>query len=135
RTKEVLPAILVCGISFAVAQGLSANFLGYQLPDILSAIVSLICLVVFLRIWQPKSTFYFKDEQPQTDGAGVAAGDGPETAVDTRKTYTPRQLVKAWSPFVVLIVTVILWGGFDWVKNILAVGTFNIPVAGLNDNV
>lgn len=164
RTKEVMPAILVCGISFAVTQGLTANFLGYQLPDILSAIVSLICLVVFLRMWQPKTNFYFKDEKPDaagsphaagspsaagasgsmgaptttgsTDSTGSpAAGDDGETGVDTRKVYTRGQLAKAWSPFIVLIITVVLWGGFDWVKNLLAVGTFNIPVAGLDGNV
>lgn len=137
RTKEVMPAILVTGISFAVTQGLTANFVGYQLPDILSAIVSLVCLVLFLRIWQPKTNFYFKDEKPDagTPVDGTSSGDDGEVGVDTQKTYTRMQLAKAWSPFIVLIITVVLWGGFDWVKNILAVGTFNIPVSGLDGNV
>lgn len=140
RTKEVMPAILVTGISFAVTQGLTANFLGYQLPDILSAIVSLICLVLFLRMWQPKTTFHFKDEdtepsEPAASAASGSTGYESEATVDTRKVYTRGQLAKAWSPFIVLIITVVLWGGFDWVKNILAVGTFNIPVAGLDGNV
>lgn len=147
RTKEVMPAILVCGISFAVTQGLTANFLGYQLPDILSAIVSLICLVLFLRVWRPKSNFYFKDEAPGTDGgngqgtsaataeSAAASADDGETGVDTRKVYTAGQLAKAWSPFIVLIITVVLWGGFDWMKELLSVGTISIPVTGLDGSV
>ncbi|HEX6923235.1 MAG TPA: lactate permease LctP family transporter, partial [Bacillales bacterium] len=57
RTKEVMPAVLVCGGSFAITQFLTANYLGYQLPDILSSIVSLICLALLLKVWRPKSIF------------------------------------------------------------------------------
>ena len=42
KTVEVLPAILVSGVSFALTQFVSSNFLGPELPDILSALVSLL---------------------------------------------------------------------------------------------
>lgn len=138
RTKEVFPAILVCGISFAVTQFVSANFLGYQLPDILSALVSLVCLVLFLSKWKPKSTFHFASEQVSEqpkDGAvaDTASGNTPKT--NAPKKFSPRQILVAWSPFMVLIVTVILWGGFDTIKGWLAVGTFDIPATGLHKNI
>lgn len=46
---EVWPAALVCGISFAVVQFLTSNFLGPQLPDILASLCSIVAMVIFLR--------------------------------------------------------------------------------------
>src|SRR5215204_1318208 len=40
KTKEVLPAILVSGISFAFLQWLTSNFLGPALPDVIAGIGS-----------------------------------------------------------------------------------------------
>lgn len=147
RTKEVMPAILVCGISFAVTQFLTSNYVGYQLPDIASAIVSLICLALFLKIWKPKNIFRFKGEE-DADGSSkstlvpgtvaseqAAAVDPAEASVDTSKKYTGVQILKAWSPFIVLIITVSLWGGSGWVKHILSYATFNFPIAGLNNHI
>lgn len=143
RTKEVMPAILVCGISFAVTQFLTANYLGHQLPDIISAIVSLICLALLLQVWQPKSIFRFKGEEKQDDKTSASktavahGGAAPEQAatVDVSKKYTGKQIAKAWSPFIVLIITVSLWGGFDWVKKLLSYATIEFPIPGLNNNI
>lgn len=131
RTKEVLPAILVCGLSFAVAQFFASNFLGYQLPDILSSITSLVCLALFLKVWKPKSIFRFKEEEAaaSANGAIETSADGPN------RKYTFGQIAKAWSPFLVLIVTVTLWGGSEWVKARLGHATFQIPVPGLNHHI
>ena len=57
RTIEVLPAVIVSGLSFAITQYLSSNFLGPELPDILSALVSLFALAIFLKFWKPKTIF------------------------------------------------------------------------------
>lgn len=57
KAMEVMPAILVSGVSFAVTQYLSSNFLGPELPDILSALVSLFALAIFLKFWKPKNNF------------------------------------------------------------------------------
>ena len=52
---------MVAGGSFAIAQYLSSNFLGPELPDIISSLASLICLTLFLRRWQPVRIFRFKE--------------------------------------------------------------------------
>lgn len=131
KTKEVLPAILVTGVSFAITQFLTANFLGYQLPDILSAIVSLLCLALFLRIWKPKTTYRFSGE---VGGTGTTATQHA-AAVEPAPQYSGGQILKAWSPFIVLIIAVTLWGGFDWVKKVLAYGTIHIPVPGVDGHI
>ena len=63
RAWEIMPAILVSGISFAVTQYLSSNFLGPELPDILSALVSLIAIIILLRFWKPKTIFQFASDK------------------------------------------------------------------------
>lgn len=97
--KETWPAIIVAGLSFAVTQFFTANYIGPELPDITSALVSLICLTVFLKNWKPKRIFRF-DEQHTTAASA---------AIDHSKVYNFGQIAKAWSPFVILTIMVTLW--------------------------
>ncbi|MGM9924453.1 MAG: L-lactate permease [Bacillus sp. (in: firmicutes)] len=99
KTIEVLPAILVSGVTFAVTQFLSSNFLGPELPDILSALVSLFALTIFLKFWKPKNIYRFKHEKE----AAAALESKP-------KSYTGIQIFKAWSPFLILTGTITIWG-------------------------
>src|SRR5436305_3669544 len=54
RMREVLPAVLLTGVSFAVVQFLVSNFVGPELTDILAALVSMACLALLLRVWRPQ---------------------------------------------------------------------------------
>src|SRR5258708_8241377 len=60
--REVWPACLTCGVSFAITQFLVSNYFGPTLVDIIGAIVSLPCLVGLLKFWQPKTTSNFAHE-------------------------------------------------------------------------
>ncbi|KSU85408.1 lactate permease [Fictibacillus enclensis] len=110
KAFEVIPAILVSGVSFAVTQFLVSNYLGPELPDIISALVSIIALTLFLKVWQPKTAFRFKSEMGQAE---MAAGNAESIHViksDGKKTYTLPQILKAWSPFIVLTFIISVWG-------------------------
>jgi lactate permease len=96
----VWPALLVCGGSFALVQFLVANFHGPWLVDVAGGLVSLICLAVFLRFWQPRTPWRFPDETP---------ADASRTP-DQPPRYTPPQVVKAWVPWAILSIFVFLWG-------------------------
>lgn len=104
RALEVLPAILVSGVSFAVTQYVSSNFLGPELPDILSAIVSLIALAVFLKFWKPKTTFRFSQEKE------MAAAAEAQQLEHQKASYSAGQIFKAWTPFLLLTAMVSIWG-------------------------
>ncbi len=93
---EVWPAAIVCGGSFALTQWWSSNYLGPMLPDILSSIVSIVCLVVFLRKWHPKNTWRFPEEAPSL---------GKE-----KLKFTGGQIFRAWAPFIILSIFVAAWG-------------------------
>lgn len=104
RAWEVLPAIIVSGVSFAVTQYVSSNFLGPELPDILSAIVSLIALAVFLKFWKPKTTFRFSHEKE------MAAAAEAHQLEHQKASYSAGQIFKAWTPFLLLTAMVSVWG-------------------------
>jgi len=71
RSMEILPAILVSGLCFAGAQFVFANFHGPPLPDIMSALATIVGLLVLLRYWQPSNIFRFaEDPAISTDGPG-----------------------------------------------------------------
>ncbi|MDG9857066.1 lactate permease LctP family transporter [Pseudomonas nitroreducens] len=103
--KETWPAALVAGGSFAITQYFTSNFIGPELPDITSALVSLISLTLFLKVWQPAS------ERAVVANAGGAAvmGSGNGARSTEPSPYSFGEILKAWSPFLILTVLVTLW--------------------------
>jgi lactate permease len=110
KTMEVLPAILVSGISFAVTQYFTSNYMGPELPDILSALVSLVALALFLKVWQPKKIFRFESEKSQLEMASAGTTPVHKTKTPQVKAHTGAQIFKAWSPFLVLTILISIWG-------------------------
>jgi lactate permease len=102
ETFEVFPAILVVGGSFAATQWFWANHMDSNLVDIAAGVVSLIATMLFLRVWQPKRVWRFEDER-QEDAAKLARKE-------VVKQYTAGQTAKAWLPFAILSILVLLWG-------------------------
>jgi len=97
---------------------LIATFLGPLLPDILASLVSLSCLVLFLRVWKPKNIWRFPQE--------AAHAPAPVSA-----RASSRELLRAWTPFVLLILFVGTWG-VAGAKAILDQVTLKLPMSGLN---
>jgi len=91
--RETWPAIVVTGLSFAVTQFFTSNFIGPELPDITSALVSLISLAVFLKFWKPKRIFRFPGQEVTVKGIDHSFGN----------------VFKAWSPFLILTIFVTVW--------------------------
>jgi len=94
--KEVLPAIAVSGTTFAVAQWWSSNYLGPMLPDIISSLFSLIATAILLKFWKPKNIWRFPNEKGEK--------------IEQYKKYSGGQILKAWSPFIILTIIVGIWG-------------------------
>jgi lactate permease len=99
--KETWPAALVAGLSFAVTQYFTSNFIGPELPDITSALASLIALTLFLKAWQPKRSF-----AAATGSVGAAV---VQTGGSQPSPYSLGEIFKAWSPFLILTVLVTIW--------------------------
>jgi len=123
---EIWPAILVTGLSFAIPQYLVSNFIGPELVDIIAAIVSMTCLVVFLRFWQPKKIW----TSASLRGKDVSASEvkPPQPVVQ----HSRSALIAAWTPWVILSVFVFIWGMPSvktWLNSIFAPA---FPMEGLH---
>ncbi|MGL4692760.1 L-lactate permease [Stenotrophomonas maltophilia] len=128
--KETWPAVLVAGGSFAIAQYLTSNFIGPELPDITASLTSLVCLTLFLRRWRPVRIFRF-DTETSAEAAAQAL-EAPR--------YSTGQIVKAWSPFLILTAMVTIWSIAPF-KALFAAGgalehwVLKIPVPSLDQLV
>jgi lactate permease len=119
ETFEVFPAILVVGLSFATTQFLWSNRVDSNLVDIMGGVVSIVATVAFLRFWKPKSIWRFdydKDTTPTPPTAEITDQVGGQWAADRfdgyvkARPYTPLEVLRAWMPFAILSIFVLLWG-------------------------
>jgi lactate permease len=120
ETFEVLPAILVVGVSFALTQFFWSNYVDSNLVDIMGGVVSIIAVVVFLHFWKPKKIWRFdydKNATPLPPPTGEISDQfGGEWSAEKFdgyvkvSPYTAGQVLRAWMPFAILSVFVLLWG-------------------------
>jgi lactate permease len=120
ETFEVFPAIAVVGVSFALTQFCWSNYVDSNLVDIMGGVVSLVAVLAFLRFWKPKKIWRF-DYDDRAGAPAVATGKisddvGGEWTAEkfdglvTVRTYSAGQVLKAWMPFAILSLFVLLWG-------------------------
>lgn len=139
--KETWPAALVAGVSFGVTQYLTSNYIGPELPDITSALVSMVSLTLFLKVWQPQRA---GETQVVSAGGGAAMMGSPggfgQPRTSIKSPYTLGEIIKAWSPFLILTVMVTIWTLKPF-KAMFAAGgamqawTMNIPIPYLDQLV
>ena len=141
ETFEVLPAILVVGFSFALTQFFWSNHVDSSLVDIMGAVVSIIATVLFLHFWKPKKIWRF--DYDEKSAAAIAGGAPKELADDMGGKWSPKevdgfvapkkysggQIAKAWMPFAILSIFVLIWG-LNWFKvpvNHATTHTWDVP--------
>ena len=120
ETFEVLPAILVVGVSFSLTQFFWSNYVDSNLVDIMGGVVSIIATIVFLRFWKPKKIWRFDYDtealavpQPVAEISDDVGGKWAAKEFDGYahvRSYTAAQVLKAWMPFAILSLFVLLWG-------------------------
>ena len=128
KMLEVWPGILVAGVSFAVPQYLVSNYHGPWLVDVVAAIVSMVCLALFLRVWHPNKVMR---EMPAKYGAPLA-DDDPEHQADKTSTAA---VVRAWMPWLILSVFVFAWGTPQVKAWLDSLWIFKLPIDGLHNLV
>jgi len=112
RAFEVLPAILVCGLSFAGVQFYVSNYMGPELTDILSSLICIVAMVFTLKLWKPKTIFRL---------------EGDSQVAATPKHHTGAELFMAWLPYLLLVLFVLVWGASSIKPSINRLGDTLIP--------
>jgi len=103
--KEIWPAVAVAGVTFAVPQYLVSNLHGPWLTDIIAAVVSMFCLILFLKIWHPKAIWGHEGHQ-----------ESEQRAARGQHGYSRGEVARAWLPWLVLSVFVFCWGTYTGKK-------------------
>ncbi|MGZ3922532.1 MAG: L-lactate permease [Flavisolibacter sp.] len=117
RSIQVWPAIFVSGFSFALLQWFSSNYISPMLPDVLAGVGSILALIIFLKFWKPKTIWRFRDESQQS---------APNAK------FTSGQILRAWSPFIILTMMVIAWGLQPIKDTLNEIGSIQFKIAGLD---
>ena len=104
--KEAWPLAIVGSLSYIAGQWPVAVFLGPYLPDITGALASFWILFGFTKVWRPKTIRTF-------GGVAVARSLGAQAA--TEAPIDARGALRAWSPYIVIILVVVAWTG-PWSK-------------------
>jgi lactate permease len=126
----IWPAILVCGVSFAVPQFLISNFINPWIVDIGASLICMACLIGFLQVWKPKEIWTSPALRSRDDSAATmpkppAPGPKPSHA----------QMWASFVPWIIVCAILLLWGT-DWFKKMVnPIATWAYPVPGLHNQI
>ena len=126
----VWPAVLVCGVSFAVPQFLISNFINPWIVDIGASLVSMACLIGFLKFWQPKEIWTSPALRRRDDSAATmpkppAPGPKPSSA----------EVWAAFLPWIIVCAILLIWGTGAFKALVNPFATWNYPVPALHNMI
>ncbi|MCX7210998.1 MAG: L-lactate permease [Burkholderiales bacterium] len=124
RMVEIWPAVLVAGAAFAIPQYFISNFHGPWLVDVGAAIISMACLTLFLKVWHPKTIM--------TSASGKSDDEGNAEPLREKHNYTNAEVMRAWTPWLILSVIVLIWGIPEWKKFLDSVSMFQFEWSHLH---
>src|SRR5215510_11478078 len=127
----IWPAILVCGVSFAIPQFLISNFINPWIVDIGASLISMACLIGFLKIWHPKELWLSPALRSRDDSA--ATMPPPKPASEAK--LTNPQIWAALLPWIIVCAVLLIWGT-GWFKSAVnPIFTWNYAVPGLHNMI
>jgi lactate permease len=126
--KDIWPAILVTGISFAIPQFLISNYVNPWIVDIGASLISMACLIGFLKIWQPNELWL----SPALRGRDDSAASAPAAKTVSTEPLGIGELFTTLLPWIILCVILLIWGT-GWFKNAVnPIFSWNYDVPGLD---
>ena len=108
---QIWPAVLVCGVSFAVPQFLISNYINPWIVDIGASLISMACLIVFLKVWQPKELWL----SPALRGRDDSAATMPAAPAPTDRRADSAAVWRSLLPWIIVCVILLVWGT-GWFK-------------------
>jgi lactate permease len=126
---QIWPAILITGVSFAVPQFLISNFVNPWIVDIGASLISMACLILFLKVWSPSEVWTSPALRSRDDSAATM----PARAAASAVTPTRGQVWYALMPWIIVCAVLLIWGT-GWFKAFAnPYATWNYPVPDLHN--
>jgi lactate permease len=120
----VWPAILVTGVSFAIPQFVISNYINPWIVDIGASLISMGCLILFLKVWQPKELWLSAALRGNDESAATMSS---VQTID-KTPLTQSQLWSALLPWIIVCVVMLIWGNgafktwantnFSWIYDV-----------------
>lgn len=129
--KDVWPAILITGISFAVPQFVISNYINPWIVDIGASLISMGCLILFLKVWQPRELWLSPALRGHDESAATMA---PAKPLDTTK-LSQGELWSALLPWIIVCVVMLIWGNGAFKTWANSIFTWNYPVPELHNMI
>ena len=137
--RETWPVALVGGSAFAIGQFVSSNYISIGLADVIASLLSVACMVLFLRVWRPGNVV--RAESVAGPRPAIAGGstynpaleqdirrrDGEGEQRDSRK-----DIVLAYAPYAIIIAVFVIANWVSPVKDFLASPTQSFQWPGLD---
>jgi len=128
---QIWPAILVCGLSFAIPQFLISNFINPWIVDVGASLISMACLIGFLRIWSPRDLWLSPALRSRDDSAATM----PPLPASKTEVPTSAAVLRSLLPWIIVCVVLLVWGT-GWFKSVVnPIFTWNYAVEGLHNAV
>ncbi|NVN85165.1 MAG: L-lactate permease [Rhodopseudomonas sp.] len=121
----IWPAILVTGLSFAIPQFVISNYINPWIVDIGASLISMACLILFLKVWQPKELWLSAKLRGKDESAATMA---PPKPMD-KTALTSAQLWGALLPWIIVCIVMLVWGNgaFKTWANSIFVWAYPVP--------
>ena len=119
----IWPAVLVTGVSFAVPQFVISNFINPWIVDIGASLISMGCLILFLKVWQPRELWLSPALRGKDESAATMKAAKP---LDTTK-LSQAQLWSALLPWIIVCVVMLIWGNGAFKTWANSIFTWNYP--------
>jgi lactate permease len=129
--KEIWPAILVTGLSFAIPQFVISNYINPWIVDIGASLISMGCLILFLRVWQPRQLWLSPALRGRDESMATMTKPKP---MDTTP-LTQSQLWSALLPWIIVCVVMLVWGNGAFKTWANSIFTWNYPVPDLHNMI
>lgn len=129
--KDVWPAILVTGVSFAVPQFVISNFVNPWIVDIGASLISMGALILFLKVWQPKQLWL----SPALRGHDELAATMATAKPLDRTPLTQSELFSALLPWIIVCVVMLIWGNGAFKTWANGIFTWNYAVPELHQMI
>jgi lactate permease len=129
--KDVWPAILVTGVSFAIPQFVISNFINPWIVDIGASLISMGCLILFLRVWRPKELWL----SPALSGRDESAATMAATKPLDRTPLTQAELWSALLPWIIVCIVMLVWGNGAFKTWANSIFTWNYAVPDLHQMI